>query len=212
MFQSLFLWNSRPDPTPPKEGRLSIVAVSILVFVELAPGRHTGNGSIDADRFQSLFLWNSRPDFEPSSVPATLMLCFNPCFCGTRARTRPIRVKRASIRCFNPCFCGTRARTAPQVPGPHLGRSFNPCFCGTRARTSNESRPSRRSSSFNPCFCGTRARTASFPSSRSSPGGFQSLFLWNSRPDLRYHELLLPIRRVSILVFVELAPGPRPNC
>ena len=100
MFQSLFLWNSRPDPTPPKEGRLSIVAVSILVFVELAPGRHTGNGSIDADRFQSLFLWNSRPDFEPSSVPATLMLCFNPCFCGTRARTA------ADFRPF-PCFWGS---------------------------------------------------------------------------------------------------------
>jgi len=37
-FQSLFLWNSRPDCTPTK-GCEPALRVSILVFVELAPGR-----------------------------------------------------------------------------------------------------------------------------------------------------------------------------
>ena len=36
--------------------------VSILVFVELAPGPYTGSGNRYLSLFQSLFLWNSRPD------------------------------------------------------------------------------------------------------------------------------------------------------
>ena len=37
--------------------------------------------------FQSLFLWNSRPDGTKSSRIETSYPGFNPCFCGTRART-----------------------------------------------------------------------------------------------------------------------------
>ena len=36
---------------------------------------------------------------------------------------------------FNPCFCGTRARTSERYNLLDSLTSFNPCFCGTRART-----------------------------------------------------------------------------
>ena len=38
--------------------------VSILVFVELAPGVHTLFDLLLVEWFQSLFLWNSLPEFE----------------------------------------------------------------------------------------------------------------------------------------------------
>ena len=109
-FQSLFLWNSRPDPGEAgrsEGGRY----VSILVFVELAPGRH------------KLDFW----------------------------------------------------------PDPWQG--------------------------FNPCFCGTRARTFQDDLYALSQTLFQSLFLWNSRPDLSLYAVGGEKFVVSILVFVELAPG-----
>jgi len=41
MFQSLFFWNSRPD-TAKLAGSNKFLRVSILVFLELAPGRAPG--------------------------------------------------------------------------------------------------------------------------------------------------------------------------
>ena len=61
--------------------------------------------------------------------------------------------------------------------------------------------------SFNPCFCGTRARTMMQKPSDLGYEEFQSLFLWNSRPDSAVDLVACPRHRVSILVFVELAPG-----
>jgi len=43
MFQSLFLWNSRPDGRDERHSRQHL-DVSILVFVELAPGRDRPTG------------------------------------------------------------------------------------------------------------------------------------------------------------------------
>ena len=60
---------------------------------------------------------------------------------------------------------------------------------------------------FNPCFCGTRARTALVLTDDRENGEFQSLFLWNSRPDAHGRHAAGVGDRVSILVFVELAPG-----
>ncbi len=60
---------------------------------------------------------------------------------------------------------------------------FNPCFSGTRARTLHGPRGVQMKWSFNPCFSGTRART----------------FFVVIRPESN--------PRVSILVFLELAPG-----
>ena len=60
---------------------------------------------------------------------------------------------------------------------------------------------------FNPCFCGTRARTLIYREGSFIMTGFQSLFLWNSRPDPFSPYESFDRCRVSILVFVELAPG-----
>ena len=111
--------------------------------------------------------------------------------------------------------------------------SFNPCFSGTRARTSRCWLRDRRRPGFNPCFSGTRARTLEAtwdtvvgtdvsilvflelaPGPRCRLAGrmgyrFQSLFFWNSRPDLIYHQINIDFQPVSILVFLELAPGPQ---
>ena len=259
VFQSLFLWNSRPDilchPFPSYGN-----SVSILVFVELAPGRlelpaagwfaskfqslFLWNSRPDniakelgvslKEAFQSLFLWNSRPDGEIMMVMHWWRDRFNPCFCGTRARTERRCMSSAPPPGFNPCFCGTRARTISMIscskfrgivsilvfvelaPGRCLGRRarnrrlcFNPCFCGTRARTINGPDKTRASNSFNPCFCGTRARTFLINLDIDLDTRFQSLFLWNSRPDRARRQELVPSGvPVSIIVFVELAPGP----
>jgi len=61
--------------------------VSILVFVELALERSTRIlAPRDMSEFQSLFLWNWRSN----QIPAIIVIIppsFNPCFCGTGART-----------------------------------------------------------------------------------------------------------------------------
>ncbi len=115
-FQSLFFWNSRPDSyavvgifaqnrsfNPCFSGtraRTVIfmaeyilgMSVSILVFLELAPGLYgLFYGHLSTFLFQSLFFWNSRPDAE-AVKPTQSHYCFNPCFSGTRARTfsRPL--------------------------------------------------------------------------------------------------------------------------
>ena len=110
--------------------------VSILVFVELAPG-HTGR----------------RGSFR---VPSG----FNPCFCGTRARTPNSRIMWPVESCFNPCFCGTRART-------RVGNSTVCCGC-VSILVFVELAPGRLALD-----------------RRDHVVMFQSLFLWNSRPDIQ---------------------------
>jgi len=61
--------------------------VSILVFLELAPGHLNWTVHING---------KSR---------------FNPCFSGTRARTAVAAAGGGGVTSFNPCFSGTRART-----------------------------------------------------------------------------------------------------
>jgi len=86
--------------------------------------------------------------------------------------------------------------------------SFNPCFCGTRARTALPAiLTSLTLNGFNPCFCGTRARTQRVQLRGLQNDMFQSLFLWNSRPDSTRAARIPAFSAVSILVFVELAPG-----
>jgi len=174
-----------PGPSFAVGAIMAYPGVSILVFVELAPGRSRFAGLLDQrSLFQSLFLWNSRPDYHHPSLGArangfqslflwnsrpdasghgsgshrryvsilvfvelapgltltssteTFMTCFNPCFCGTRARTRPARSRferRPGV--FQSLFLwNSRPDPAPTTCGGG-GLSFNPCFCGTRART-----------------------------------------------------------------------------
>ena len=85
--------------------------------------------------------------------------------------------------------------------------------------------------SFNPCFCGTRSRSLHPDKDQTQLVQFQSLFLWNSLPEARLVKATVTQRgsfnpcfcgtrsrrgqmvaeptylSVSILVFVELAPG-----
>ena len=134
-------------------------SVSILVFVELAPGRGRS--------------WST----------TGCGICFNPCFCGTRARTRDYHGSGGGIIGFQSLFLWN---SRPDGVGPentHPWPCFNPCFCGTRARTRRE--------------LGEVHRRVSF----------QSLFLWNSRPDHHDTGRSPATHVVSILVFVELAPG-----
>ncbi len=158
-FQSLFFWNSRPDLKERVQSS-TFTGVSILVFLELAPG----------PTMPALYL-NSTS-------------CFNPCFSGTRARTHLGDFGTWRDVSFNPCFSGTRARTLLCWPGVSPRPSFNPCFSGTRARTME-----RETSNI-----GTRVSILVFlelapgledvaaPNRR--PSMFQSLFFWNSRPDV----------------------------
>ena len=158
---------------------------------------------------------------------------FNPCFSGTRARTLLTGTNVNDEDSFNPCFSGTRARTRATViwkgrgsefqslffwnsrpddyiaPGAKLyHRSFNPCFSGTRARTMMLNRNTVRRVSFNPCFSGTRARTLG-DLLQHPAGAVSILFFLELAPGHRRGERSRRRGRVSILVFLELAPGRR---
>ena len=114
MFQSLFLWNSRPDSASASGAshadKVSIlvfvelapglkvalseavlpVKVSILVFVELAPGRQHRQ-QLQYQSLVSILVFVELAPGRPNSTgPTERVSCFNPCFCGTRARTLPL--------------------------------------------------------------------------------------------------------------------------
>ena len=255
MFQSLFLWNSRPD-LDDDFGHSWRILVSILVFVELAPGRHVKDATRALIQVSILVFVELAPGRYSLILQAPLPECFNPCFCGTRARTRTRSPSAMSGSCFNPCFCGTRARTVRPArvprrsevsilvfvelaPGRGSGASAHgsvgrfqslflwnsrpdvPAIQGSSSRSRvsilvfvelapgryRERRAFIFKFGFNPCFCGTRARTPVYDVGRSSSREFQSLFLWNSRPDGTALRAIPFSDGVSILVFVELAPG-----
>ena len=110
-FQSLFFWNSRPDPRR-EAGTPRLQRVSILVFLELAPGL--------LERL----------------AHSSLSSCFNPCFSGTRARTLGQKLdlltfQKVSILVFLELAPGLELGAGGDV----VVGGFNPCFSGTRART-----------------------------------------------------------------------------
>ncbi len=120
-----------------------------------------------------------------------------------RCRKRPASLLGAS---FNPCFCGTGARTVWLRHLLHILLRFNPCFCGTGARTVDDEKTNLiRANLFQSLFlwnwrsnyCG-RLRIV-------ADTWFQSLFLWNWRSNRGPSRTRRLRPRVSILVFVELA-------
>ncbi len=145
---------------------------------------------------------------EPSKTDPGVppILGFNPCFCGTGARTSDNEKDLLWQISFNPCFCGTGARTL--LPFPHFfhlilvsilvfvelalehhrreGRLHDASvsilvFVELALEPWEKAASLNDAYRFNPCFCGTGARTRSLGRSK-------------------------PIRNlVSILVFVELA-------
>ncbi len=90
--------------------------------------------------------------------------------------------------CFNPCFRGTRSRTRAFFPAPpEFYLSFNPCFRGTRSRTSEASldipRPSVSILVFVELALGPEFMQPDSITTRQ----FQSLFSWNSLSDTGNH-------------------------
>ena len=232
LFQSLFFWNSRPD-----NGLRSLSGgssgVSILVFLELAPGRWTNSGGAESLRtFQSLFFWNSRPDSSdgvpyrperPVSILVflelapghahiricdSLRMSFNPCFSGTRARTRLIHPQRPHNLVSILVFLELAPGPGGAGPGDVAAIVSILVFLELAPGPIKNVLVVCPASRFNPCFSGTRARTVHVEPERDLVLLFQSLFFWNSRPDQAAASLPSSFIRVSILVFLELAPGP----
>ena len=125
---------------------------------------------------------------------------FNPCFRGTRSRTRKKgalpKLLSVSILVFVELALGLYTVLCFSVPVSvsilvfvelALGHSpfpgcfplrscFNPCFRGTRSRTTDNSRSDIAITCFNPCFRGTRSRTLCFQTRVILFSGFNPCF------------------------------------
>ena len=112
-------------------------------------------------------------------------------------------------KCFNPCFRGSRPRTRCH---PHRSSCvhlvsilvFVEVALG-RWITSGNGAAGR---CFNPCFRGSRPRTLAIMPLLFSLIAFQSLFSWKSPSDSFRSIQRRGEHSVSILVFVEVALGP----
>ena len=69
--------------------------------------------------FQSLFLWNSRPD-DTTNAKLFVAAGFNPCFCGTRARTVVLVLKNELLVGFQSLFLWN-SRPDSEVPKIPVG-------------------------------------------------------------------------------------------
>ena len=140
-----------PFMTPP---------VSILVFLELAPG-HIGG----------------RKTQTRSCVSILVFLELAPGLDGAERRRRDDDV---SILVFLELAPGRR------ILQPYLAIniSFNPCFSGTRARTGPGNPHLCRQTGFQSLFFWNSRPDMSIVPDALFPSSFQSLFFWNSRPDL----------------------------
>ena len=160
------------------------------------------------------------------------MLCFNPCFRGSRPRTRPRRQRlcwrlMVSILVFVEVALGLdRPISALSFPA-----GFNPCFRGSRPRTSHIVSDKIWALMFQSLFSWKSPSDPNDPRRTMRIIMFQSLFSWKSPSDniakklgivvLEFQSLFswkspsdpprVPQWRagscVSILVFVEVALG-----
>ena len=135
-------------------------------------------------------------------------LSFNPCFRGSRPRTRRLQLPLCHIGSFNPCFRGSRPRTAMAIIGAGSGSLFQSLFSWKSPSDSVWQGLISGGKGFNPCFRGSRPRTWLFQHEILHSDGFQSLFSWKSPSDSGGLYSLNPAGDVSILVFVEVALGP----
>ncbi len=206
LFQSLFFWNLRPDSPQASRGKWAR-SVSILVFLELAPGQ------------------------EGWSRNMMKTVCFNPCFSGTCARTqyslswgqaRPVSIlvflelapgqeggeDHGGFESFNPCFSGTCART---LAGPNLldghARVSILVFLELAPGLFCIHVPTNWQRCFNPCFSGTCARTK-YEKYSHNVAIVSILVFLELAPGLQPVACVQGSTDVSILVFLELAPGP----
>ncbi len=112
------------------------IVVSILVFLELAPGLRTGVLRLPRAKVSILVFLELAPGQGYEIISPLQEVCFNPCFSGTRARTWEGTAVHdhsgnVSILVFLELAPGRATRKS------EVSRmvSFNPCFSGTRART-----------------------------------------------------------------------------
>ena len=185
--------------------------VSILVFVELAPGHDDDEVVVVVYVFQSLFLWNSRPDgsrhLPQQRGMGVSILVFVELAPGHRCRVNAFQPPAVSILVF-----------VELAPGPGAGASTG---ASSRRLVSIlvfvELAPGHQAGiaakswleSFQSLFLWNSRPDIWFDGYLRFGEVFQSLFLWNSRPDRAVQLDLAEEEAVSILVFVELAPGPK---
>ncbi len=111
MFQSLFLWNWRSNEAPARFTDVRLWCVSILVFVELALERNRGarcriDGVVSILVFVELALERNGLPRCPKSLGVSILVFVE------LALERVQNVAILYLCCsFNPCFCGTGART-----------------------------------------------------------------------------------------------------
>jgi len=118
-----------------QDERRPTLAVSILVFLELALGYHISRSSSGGRMVSILVFLELALGFNPGDILSTPSGGFNPCFLGTCPRIFRSSLKTASSGSFNPCFLGTcpRMRRCCAYLVAYR-KSFNPCFLGTCPR------------------------------------------------------------------------------
>ena len=160
LFQSLFFWNSRPDGNGARTSRFAC-RVSILVFLELAPGLDPALRAIPfSDGVSILVFLELAPGLWGGCISQRSAPSFNPCFSGTRARTISGGGEGVGHILFQSLFFWN---SRPDDLSPRRYRRigwFQSLFFWNSRPDFSTSSPTRRpSTSFNPCFSGTRART-----------------------------------------------------
>ena len=160
--------------------------------------------------FQSLFFWNSRPDFaELCPVPAPLH-GFNPCFSGTRARTSSNENHLMKNGTFQSLFFWNSRPDARSPAILSISLQFQSLFFwNSRPDTLKDGSTTYPAVEFQSLFFWNSRPDYTIRYSAFTDPMFQSLFFWNSRPDSSITSMKLQNKLVSILVFLELAPGPR---
>ena len=165
--------------------------VSILVFVELAPGRSRWLCAGSPRPVSILVFVELAPGLPAMTCILGKLSCFNPCFCGTRARTPCDDVHPGQIELFQslflwnsrPDFARTRCLHDPEIVSILVFVELAPGqrWCGGY--------------SFKPLvsilvFVELAPGPFAIYLQLSILSVFQSLFLWNSRPD--FHLYILP--------------------
>jgi len=187
VFQSLFSWNS-PSDSYSGVLKCKMGDVSILVFLELALGLDRPEGFSSPARVSILVFLELALGPWTSRVISILRLRFNPCFLGTRPRTKVFGSRSASYLEFQSLFSWNSPSDSME------GNRYYP-------------RPRVSILVFLELALGLEAGK----SSTLTLSWFQSLFSWNSPSDRSDQQQGDQNCSVSILVFLELALGLRPE-
>ena len=180
-------------------------SVSILVFVELALEHWSGRQSCRQIGVSILVFVELALELGPSQRLPLRRHVSILVFVELALEPTEVGLHRLPPRSFNPCFCGTGARTWHKTTTNVKPAGFNPCFCGTGARTVTRTLEGGRIRVSILVFVELALELWMIPDSIFIFDGFQSLFLWNWRSNSISRFYFILFISVSILVFVELA-------